>query len=76
MQEYRIYTQSCYNRACGHYESYGIALFIDGELSRIIGDISLNRTKVEKLAVLFNREDLDPVHFEQAVDDFLTCGDI
>ena len=53
------------------HNSFGIALYIDGVYSRRIDDISFEREKVVGLIRLFNEEELDPVHFDQAVEDFL-----
>ena len=76
MKKYQLSVQTAYNRSCGFYETYGIALIVDGAPQRIIKDISLDREKVVSLVALFNEEDLDPVHFSQAVDDFLLDGEI
>ncbi len=71
MTEYRLFKQSAYHRAVGFYDTFGISVFVDGELTRIVRDISADREKVERLARLFNEEQLDPVHLTQAVEDFL-----
>ena len=76
MKQYRLSVRTEYHRSCGFYETYGIALIVDGAPQRIIKDISLDREKVVSLVALFNEEDLDPVHFSQAVDDFLLDGEI
>lgn len=74
MTRYQLSVGTEYHRSVGHYESYGIALITDGSIDRIIRDISPDRERVEELVRLFNDEDLDPVHFSQAVEDFLLEG--
>ena len=53
-------------------KSYGIALRIDGEIAAAAEDISGDRELVVGLTKIFNSDQLDPAHFEQAVEDFLT----
>ena len=50
---------------------WGIALYRDGVFLRGAEDLSPDREAVEQLVKLFNDEGLDPVHFEQAIEDFL-----
>ena len=47
MTEYRLFKQSAYHRAVGFYDTFGISVFVDGELTRIVRDISADREKVE-----------------------------
>ena len=51
--------------------SYGIMLSVDDTPIRVIGDISCDRDEIERLTRVFNEEELDPVHLDQAVEDFL-----
>ena len=46
-------------------------LSVDGFTARVIPDISDDYDTVARLTRLFNDEDLDPVHLNQAVEDFL-----
>ncbi len=71
MTEYRLFEQSMYERAVGFYKTYGISVFSDGELIRIVRDISVERGKIERLARRFNEEQLEPEHLSQAIEDFL-----
>ena len=48
------------------YTAYGIHYE-----DMVVEDISLNRQAVEDLAALFNLHELSPVHFHDAIDDFL-----
>ncbi|MDR1892946.1 MAG: DUF6514 family protein [Oscillospiraceae bacterium] len=66
---YRVFEETLSDPSAGEYHTYGIEAAENGE-SRRIADISLNRREVEELAELFNREELDPAHFHDAVEDF------
>lgn len=75
MLEYRVFVQSMYDRCCGFYETYGISLFDNGEMIRIIRDVSVEREKVEHLIDQLNSEQLEPQHLNQVIEDFLTDFD-
>lgn len=50
---------------------FGVALF-DGDVClRAFGDLSPDGKAVENLVTLFNAGDLDPIHLDQAIEDFL-----
>ena len=68
---YRITEQRADNGGAGMRPCFGVALYIGDECVRVIGDISPDREAVQKLIGLFNDEELDPVHLDQAVEDFL-----
>ena len=51
---------------------YGIELSMDNKPVNIIGDISDSKSEIGSLVKLFNQEELDPIHFEQAIEDYLT----
>ena len=71
LTEYKVYQDSEGDSAFHHRHTYGVALYQDGACQRVIGDISGDRKRLEKLVRLFNAEALDPVHLDQAVEDFL-----
>ena len=68
MTEYRLWEKS--EEVSGGFR-YGVALYRGASCLRVIGDLSDDRKKVADLVRLFNEEALDPIHFEQAVEDFL-----
>ena len=72
MIQYRLFVQSMYDRFCGFYETYGISLFIDGEPTRIIRDVSVDKEKAQHLVDILNEEQLEPENFSQVVEEFLT----
>lgn len=71
MTEYRLFVHNNYDRACGFYHTYGVSVFEDGRLTRIVKDISPDREKIERLIAAFNEGGLDAVHLNQAVEEFL-----
>lgn len=60
-----------YDRNIGFYEAYGISVFKNGGITRIIRDISLDRDKVEALVDRFNDEQPDIDHLDQVIEEFL-----
>lgn len=71
MIEYKLYVENKFDRHCGFYETYGISVFRDGERIRSLSDVSVDREKVERLVAIFNSEQLEPVHLNITVEDFL-----
>ena len=71
MTEYRLWEKSEKGSENGDHLRCGVALYVDGEAVRVIGDLSDDRERLADLVRLFNEEALDPVHFEQAAEDFL-----
>ncbi len=54
-----------------NYTSYGIGYVSAGTLLFVIKDLTLNRARVEKFVSLCNDLQLDPIHIDDAVEDFL-----
>lgn len=71
MREYRLFKQSMYERAVGFYETYGISVFEEGNLTRIVRDVSVDREKVEILVNKLNKEQLETEHLSQVIEEFL-----
>jgi len=67
MAEYAVYR----NKDSSDTVRYGITLSVGGFITRVIPDIGDDYDTIERLVQLFNDEDLDPVHLDQAVEDFL-----
>lgn len=70
MTSYRIIIRQISNDGDRHL-SCGIAVYQGDVLIRTAEDLSRDAEAVARLAALFNDEDLDPVHFDQAIEDFL-----
>ena len=73
MVTYRLTVRQVTNDS-GMRTAYGVALYRDGICLRAAEDLSPDREAVGRLADLFNAEALDPVHFDQAIEDFLYDG--
>ena len=54
-----------------NYISYGIGCEIAGELSFAVEDLCLSKARVENLVDLCNKLNLDPIHIDDVVEDFL-----
>ena len=53
------------------YTSYGIGCENAGNLLFQINDLSINKDRVSKLVYLCNDLQLDPIHIDDVVEDFL-----
>ena len=53
-------------------EAYGIVLITDGRIIAGIPGISDNKDEVESLTRLLNELKVEPCHFEDVVEDYLT----
>ena len=73
---YELYTEHQYDRESGAYETYGISVYRGDSVIRVIGDISLDRVKLEALIESFNQERLSPVHLDEAIENFLYCFEV
>lgn len=71
MVEYKLFIKNKYDKIYGFYETYGIIALKNKVNIRIIGDISLDKDKVEALVNKFNKEHLEIEHLSQMVEEFL-----
>lgn len=53
------------------YLSYGVAIFEDDIIIRKINDVSVDYISVNKLIALCNDEQLEPIHIDEIIDDYL-----
>ena len=60
----------------GDIDCYGIAYKTDKGETTVIEDITSDKKSIERLVNVFNSESLDPVHLDQAVEDYLIDFDI
>lgn len=56
---------------CNHTE-YGIDLVVDNKTVRSIDSLSANLSDVTELVNVCNELDIEPCHFDDIVDDYLT----
>ena len=71
MTEYRIYKNNDEYADDDPSFPYGIALYENGIRTRLIGDLCGDRELLSRFVCLLNEEELDPIHLDQAVEDFL-----
>ena len=67
MKSYRIIEEKGALRA-----EYGIALLKNGAEVARVPKISENRRDIEELAALLNELKIEPCHFEDIIEDYLT----
>ena len=69
---YSLIENKLYDEESSEHFTFGIAaLNQTGETIDSISDISCDKAECEKLVELFNNENLSPVHFHDAVEDWL-----
>ncbi len=66
MAAYKCVEQSFKNEKGVRYKTYGITY---GKNS--VDDVSTDKASVEELVELFNKENLDPIHLMNVLEDFL-----
>ena len=60
----------------GYRAAYGVAVYEDSSLIRVVRDVCADADSIRALVKLFNVEGLDPIHLSQAVEDYLTDHEI
>jgi hypothetical protein len=56
----------------GTVKTYGIAVQFEREEERLVyADVSTDASKVQRLVELMNELQLDPIHLEDVIEDFL-----
>lgn len=68
---YITVTQTFKNQELGEYISFGISAMQNDTIIKTISDISLNIDTVNKMTELFNKYNLSPIHFSDAVEDLI-----
>ena len=76
MIHYELNQQIFFHDECGEYVSYGVTLYRDKAVVRVIGDITPEKSHAEALVKLFNQEALSPVQLDEAIEDYLISLDI
>ena len=71
MTVYKLFCEQLYSDACGAYTAYGIAVCRDGVTVRTLSDVTTDKAKLLALTERFNDCQLEPVHLDRAVEDFL-----
>ncbi|MBQ3264679.1 MAG: hypothetical protein IJH07_02775 [Ruminococcus sp.] len=71
MIKYELLAQCKYDNAYGEYVTYGIIASENGDIIRVIEDISTEIGRITALIQQFNREQLCAEHLDEAVECFL-----
>lgn len=69
--EYRVFRGQIFDEEKNIHMSYGIELWKNGELARRISDVSVDSEGLHELVRLCNELELDPVHLDDVVEDFV-----
>ena len=76
MVRYEIKKEIIHNDVLGRYVSYGLYARDDSGNKVMMCDIFQNKEEAEKYISLFNDEQLEIVHLEQVIEDYLRYGSI
>jgi len=66
---YNVFEESFTLPELGPYRTYGIKLTSSSGKIKYISDISTDKSNVDDIAANFNKYQLSPIHFGEAVDD-------
>jgi len=63
-------SEICSSKDLGEYRTYGIS--VNGlYFSETLHDVSLHKAVIARMTYLFNKHQLSPIHFKDAVEDML-----
>jgi len=71
MISYKMRCDQLKNEDIGRYIAFGIDIFQDGNPIRRIRDVSTNEKKLQKLISLLNILQLDMIHIDDIIEDFI-----
>ena len=71
MIQYKIRNDRLFHQDIGTYQSYGIDVFEDNVLINSILDVTHEQQKMESLIALMNELNLDLIHLNDVIEDFL-----
>ena len=71
MIKYAWFSEIKFDHNCGYRHTYGIVGIDIGRGKRIISDVSSDKKTVKALVDLFNIEQLEFTHIDEAIENFL-----
>lgn len=71
MNEYKVCVGTVIDEAGKEHTTYGVELWQLCQAVRVIPDVSLDEASVRELVRLCNELELDPIHLDDVVEDFL-----
>ena len=69
MLEYEIIEETLTHN---HKTEYGVAMRLGGKVLRSVPRLSDSRADIEKLTALLNELEIEPCHFDDVIEDYLT----
>ena len=66
----RVFAERLFSGELGNYDTYGLS-FEAGGYRDCVHDVLVNREKASRMAEMFNRYELSPLHFRDAVEDMI-----
>lgn len=67
--QYHLYETTEFDSMLGQYTTYGIHIYVSGELYTQYRDISTHKNKVSALVALLNQEQVSPCHLSDILED-------
>ena len=74
MVTYNFTKELCHSDEIGEYDTFGINVFDGNKKIKTLHDVFLNEDDARRCVSLFNEEQLDVIHLEQIVDEYLQFG--
>ena len=69
--KYKTVREKLNSDELGSYVTYGIIIYKNKELLKYISDVSTIKRDVQDLVRRCNEEQLDPIHIEEVISDYL-----
>lgn len=74
MLYYHTFKMHVENSLLGIYDSYGLIVEEDNVEIRVIPDLTCDFNSITKLAELCTKEQVEPVHIDDIIENFLAFG--
>ena len=71
MTRYGMFAEQKQNSGSGYYDTFGIVISERGEAVGFVHDVCADEEKLSDFITLLNTEHLDPVHLDEAIENFL-----
>lgn len=71
MAKFGIFSERKQNSDHEYYDAFGIAVSERGETVGIVRDVCADKEKLTDFITLLNSERLDPIHLDEAIENFL-----
>jgi len=68
---YELSVSNTFVNEIGAIKCFGIKLTNNGSTIKSIDDLTTKKSAVEELINTLNREQLDPIHFDEIIEDYL-----